>query len=234
MSRNQLKYHFCDNSNPVQNRRFFDLFFNPSIKDSFEWSDGRIETLHGEIGVTIVQKNPETGEYIWYKTGWSSEEQCNRVKEPTLLSFEELIQVYDLFDRKDNFPGPYSRIALLWEIVMTYNDTYRRWNICDNIPANISESFVNAVLDLLSLDKRIVPLNIRAELYREIGMFKKCTAYDENNMPAGEQRELMAEIIYRATLQDNEPFIIEEMKYYNDNKRESKRYFFEALCAKIN
>lgn len=182
-----------------------------------EWSDGKVE-IEGYREKSIVQFSKEKNCYVWH-------DEC---EESVKLPCREVIAAYRQFEENNGLDDR-TRLLLLWEIIHTFNDEYRRNSENVNIPTEEAKVFVDTVLAMQKYDNTLVPISIKAELFREAGMFKKCFDFDENNQKSEDEREIISEIHIRAARGDSRPFIIEDMSFYENRKRDTKRCCFEKL-----
>ena len=187
------------------------------LSSGCEWSDGKVE-IDGYREKTIVQFSKEKNAYVWH-------DEC---EECAKLPCREVIAAYRQFEEKEQLDDR-TRLLLFWEIIHTFNDEYQRDCENVNIPAEEAKTFVDTVLAMQKYDSALVPASIKAELFREAGMFKKCFDFDENSQSCEDEREIISEIHIRAARGDSKPFIIEDICFYENRKRNTKRYCFEKL-----
>ena len=81
----------------------------------------------------------------------------------------------------------------------------------------------NIVFEIQKVGKSLLSPSIRAELYREIGMYAKCFEFESWAGRNMDEREILAEVMFRAAHYESRPFIIEHCDYCRDNTRFKKR-----------
>ena len=145
--------------------------------------------------------------------------QCNRAQQP---GFNELRAAYiGLGDETDDA----QRVQLLLEIIHTFNDEYQRNPVANKeIPVEERAFFTKSIIEVLARGRKMLPASIRAELYREAGMFEYCTGFRPSSSHATDEAEIIAEVQHRALHGDTKPFIIEHCDYYKNNERRVKRF----------
>ncbi len=206
---------------------------------SYEWSDGKIVYFGYEHLSSAVQRCPFSGEYI------TAKEYVERFKEQIdryplrELTFQELVDAFAYMSRKGTLDSD-TRLELLWNIIHSFNDKYRRKENSP-VPGQKEEIyFIDAVMEMQRYDNHNVPQSIKAELFREIRMFDRAYAiYDPFTAPNDkDEKEIMAEVMLRAARGDSTLFIIEDIPLYSSMLRQSKRkccerYFPKASLKKI-
>ena len=116
-------------------------------------------------------------------------------------------------------------VTLLLEIVQTYNDEYNRGREAKkSVQFADYEFFVKCILKLQELGKEMLPASLKAELYREAGMFEKCLEFSSADCSSRDEKEIVDEVLFRAAHADSKPFIIEQCEYYSSNPRLVKRF----------
>lgn len=190
-----------------------DFFYN-----GLEWSDGKV--VKSDLGtLCVVHFSKEKGKYVW------NDESCGNVEKLPfckLIEAKKELQSQGALDLK-------KELLLLWEMVFTFNDQYRRGVEDTTIPAEEAKAFIDIVLEMQEFRNSLVPPTIKAELFREAGMFKRCFDFDENRMENDEESEILSEIHLRAARGDSKPFIIEDIDFYENKFRRVKRNCIERL-----
>lgn len=218
---NERTYLLADN-----NRYRFGLFssiIGGAKFRSIEWSDGKLSSLDYN-GMTFVQRCPFTGRYLLhdeYKSTFGDNKGFFSVRK---LTFNELYDAFRQFEEEKNI-SDYNRLALLWEAIHSYNDTY--WRSCKDEKPSQKEfiRFVDLVLEMQKYPNNDVPLSIKADLYREIGLFPKVLSlYDKYYYDiSGEEKEIFDEVVYLASKGVCSPFVIEDIPHYADGLRRRNR-----------
>ena len=161
----------------------------------FEWSDGRL---------ACQQWVASTGE---------------------VSRFHELQQTYDALCGSAADVDDKRMVTLLLEIVQVYNDEYNRGcKAQKNVPFSDYEFFVRCILELQERGRKMLPTSLKAELYREAGMFEKCLEFSSADCRSRDEKEIVDEVLFRAAHADTKPFIIEQCEYYSSNLRLAKRF----------
>ena len=138
-------------------------------------------------------------------------------------SFHELKEAYRQLQNSAQ-PDDKHIVALLLEIIQAYNDEYNRDSNMKKEPGPGDYGFfVRSVLELQERGKDVLPASLRAELYREAGMFEQCFAFSSHDCRTCDEKEIMDEILFRAAHGDCKPFIIEQCEYYSSKPRMAKR-----------
>ena len=116
-------------------------------------------------------------------------------------------------------------VTLLLEIVQAYNDEYNRGREAKkSVQFADYEFFVKCILKLQELGKEMLPASLKAELYREAGIFEKCLEFSSADCSSRDEKEIVDEVLFRAAHADSKPFIIEHCEYYSSNPRLVKRF----------
>ena len=116
-------------------------------------------------------------------------------------------------------------ITQLLDIVHAYNDEFGRGVHPGKEPQpGDYRFFVEAVLELQERGRELLPTSLRAELYREAGMFENCFVFSSHDCRSRDEKEIMDEVLFRAAHADSSPFIIEQCDYYMDKARQVKRF----------
>lgn len=187
----------------------------------YEWSDGRLCCSHNIV--SVVQKSRRNGQFIWY-TDYVDE--CTELGEKNDAAHYEFHDLREAFYQltTDNEPENRKYVKLLLEIIHAYNDKYHCTHNSETyIPATDIVFFVNCVLEIQKFGKNILSPSIRAELYRQIGMYAKCFEFESWAGRNDDEREIMAEVMFRAAHYDSKPFIIEHCEYCKNDLRFKKR-----------
>ena len=188
-----------------------------------EWSDGKIETSSARQ-YSLVQRCQFTGRYMWYDEFDAAKGLPGDFFSLRRLDFNELYEAFKEFEENGAL-APDKRLMLLWEMVHTYNDMYAR--DCNAPQPSRKEfvRFVDVVLEMQKYGRNDVPLSIKAELFREIGMFSRCISLYEGLPVYGDEdeKEIVDEVKFRAMRGDSAPFVIEQMKYYQSHVRRDTR-----------
>jgi hypothetical protein len=188
----------------------------------YEWSDGQLGCAFNQV--STVQKSRRTGEFVWYSDFLSECSKTGEKESAEHYSFRELQQAYDHLCRKENIYGR-CMVTLLLEIVHAFNDEYNRsMDVEKNIPLNDYEFFVRCILELQERGRKMLPSSLKAELYREAGMFEKCLEFSSADCRSRDEKEIVDEVLFRAAHADTKPFIIEQCEYYSTNLRLAKRF----------
>ena len=160
-----------------------------------EWSDGRLACQH-QAASTLQESR-----------------------------FHELQQAYNALCDSATDVDNKQMVTLLLEIVQAYNDEYNRG--CEakkSVQFTDYEFFVKCILQLQELGKEMLPASLKAELYREAGMFEKCLEFSSADCSSRDEKEIVDEVLFRAAHADSKPFIIEQCEYYSSNPRLVKRF----------
>lgn len=188
----------------------------------FEWSDGRLACTFNQV--STVQKSRRTGEFVWYSDFLSECSEAGEKESAEHYNFRELQQAYDHLCRKEDVDGR-SMVGLLLEIVHAFNDEYNGTaGVEKKIALSDYEFFVRCILELQERGRKMLPASLRAELYREAGMFGKCFEFSSSDCRSRDEKEIIDEVLFRAAHGDSKPFIIEQCEYYNTNPRTVKRF----------
>lgn len=193
----------------------------------FEWSDGRLCCSRNIA--SVVQKSRKNGEFIWY---------TDYINECTELGEKNESRHYGFHDLREAFyqlalgrePEKKEYVRLLLDIIHAYNDEYHDDPVSGiDVPPHDLVFFVNCVLEIQKVGKSLLSPSIRAELYREIGMYAKCFEFESWAGRNMDEREILAEVMFRAAHYESRPFIIEHCDYCRDNTRFKKR----TPCPKV-
>ena len=152
---------------------------------------------------------------------------CQHQAASTLLEsrFRKLQQAYNNLCTSATDIDDKQMVTLLLEIVQTYNDEhYRGCEARKSVQFTDYEFFVKCILQLQELGKDVLPASLKAELYREAGMFEKCLEFSSADCRSRDEKEIVDEVLFRAAHADSKPFIIEQCEYYNINPRPVKRF----------
>ncbi len=187
-----------------------------------EWSDGRL-ACRKEF-VSVVQKSQKTGKFIWYTDYVKECAEFGKETDCRSYSLQELKEAYWQLLEGNECNSEYC-VRLSMEIVRAFNDEYSRSPGKKRIaPSDDILLFIKSILYVLENGDGLVPASIRAELCREAGLFDKCLEFDAAASRSVDEREIIAEIQFRAAHGDSRPFIIEHCEYYTRNLRPVKRY----------
>ena len=187
----------------------------------FEWSDGRLGCPHKRV--SVVQRSRKTGKFIWY---------TDYIAEGIEMGQSDNAKNYDLHDLQEAFDqlkyidqlGDKHSLALFLEIIHAYNDEYHRNPLVEKkIPIPDYKLFVECVLEAQKVGKDRLPASMKAELYREAGMFEKCFEFSTTDGRSRDEKEIIGEVLFRAAHGDTKPFIIEQCEYFKRNPRLIKR-----------
>ena len=188
----------------------------------FEWSDGRLPCF-GHTA-SIVQESRRTGKFIWYTDYVTEGMEMGKSNKASHYGFHKLQEAYHQLKPIGGLDDKRC-ISLLLEIIRAYNDEFRRngkkakkATVCD------LHFFTQCILEVENKGKNLLPASIRAELYREAGIFEKCFEFDAAASSSEDEREIITEIQFRAAHLDREPFIIEHCEFYRNNIRFAKRF----------
>lgn len=144
--------------------------------------------------------------------------------------FHELLQAYNALCDSATDVDNKQVVTLLLDIVQAYNDEYNRGNdVKKRVAFEDYEFFVKCILQLQELGKEMLPASLKAELYREAGMFEKCLEFSSSDCRSRDEKEIVDEVLFRAAHADSKPFIIEHCDYCKDSKRFKKR----TPCPKV-
>lgn len=161
----------------------------------FEWSDGRL---------ACQQQSAATGEDS---------------------RFHELQQAYNALCESTTDVDDRRLVTLLLDIVQAYNDEYNRGDsVKKGVAYSDYEFFVKCILQLQEVGKNMLPASLKAELYREAGMFERCLEFSSSNCLSRDEMEIVDEVLFRAAHADSKPFIIEHCEYYSNSLRPVKRF----------
>lgn len=139
-------------------------------------------------------------------------------------SFHELKEAYRQLQNSAQ-PDNKCLVTMLLEIVQAYNDEYNRGINIEKEPQSSDYGFfVQSILALQERGKDLLPASLRAELYREAGMFEQCFVFSSHDCRSTDEKEIMDEVLFRAAHADRRPFIIEQCDYYKDKTRPVKRF----------
>ena len=139
-------------------------------------------------------------------------------------TFHELQEAYRNMKNSAQ-PDDERIITQLLEIVHAYNDEFSRGTHPEKEPQPGDYGFfVKAVLELQERGKDVLPPSLRAELYREAGMFENCFGFSSHACRSRDEKEIMDEVLFRAAHADRRPFIIEQCGYYSSKPRTVKRF----------
>jgi hypothetical protein len=139
--------------------------------------------------------------------------------------FHELQQTYDALCDPAADVDDKQMVTLLLEIVQAYNDEYNRGcKAQKNVLFSDYEFFVRCILELQERGRKMLPASLKAELYREAGMFEKCLEFSSADCRSRDEKEIVDEVLFRAAHADTKPFIIEQCEYYSTNPRTVKRF----------
>ena len=139
-------------------------------------------------------------------------------------SFHELKEAYRQLQNSAQ-PDDKHIVTLLLEIIQAYNDEYNRDSNMKKEPwPGDYGFFVRSVLELQEKGRDVLPASLRAELYREAGMFEQCFAFSSHDCRTCDEKEIMDEVLFRAAHGDCKPFIIEQCEFYRNKERMAKRF----------
>ena len=139
----------------------------------------------------------------------------------TLQDFKKAYR--DLMERNETKNEDCVQLSL--EIIRAFNDEYNRTPGVEKVALSDDFAlFVKSILYVLENGDGVVPVSIMAELCREAGLFDKCLEFDATACGSVDEREIIAEVQFRAAKGDSRPFIIEHCEYYTNNLRLAKRY----------
>lgn len=139
-------------------------------------------------------------------------------------TFHELQEAYRNMKNSAQ-PDDERIITQLLEIVHAYNDEFSRGTHPEKEPQPGDYGFfVKAVLELQEKGRDVLPASLRAELYREAGMFENCFGFSSHACRSRDEKEIMDEVLFRAAHADRRPFIIEQCEFYRDKARPVKRF----------
>ena len=157
--------------------------------------------------------------------------QCHEWSDGRLVCpFESAYTFHELQDaylqlQNSAQPNDERFVTLLLEIIHAYNDEYNRNPDVKKEPQPGDYGFfVRSVIELQERGKDVLPLSLKAELYREAGMFEQCFAFSSHDCSSTDEKEIMDEVLFRAAHADSRPFIIEQCDYYRYKTRAVKRF----------
>ena len=187
-----------------------------------EWSDGKLACESNTM--SVVQKSRNTGKFSWYTHCITEGNDIKTEYEGKRYTFHELQEAYkqlqDSGEKEERL-----HVRLLLEIIHAYNDKYHRdTDVKGNIPLDDYLFFTDCVLEIERKGKNILPDSLRADLYRQIGMFEKCFEFSASDCRTRDEKEIVDEVLFRAAHGDSKPFIIEQCEYYKNNMRTTKRF----------
>ena len=168
-----------------------------------------------------VYLSQETGKFIWYS---QYEQECSAAgiaPNTKTYGFHELKEAHSQLKPTDDN----SYFWLLLEIIHAFNDEYHydpEQRI--EIPEEDFKFFVECVVEIMKVGEKRMPASLKAELYREAGMFAKCFAFDTANCRSCDEKEIIDEVHIRAIRGETAPFIIEHIEYFKHNLRLEKRF----------
>lgn len=187
-----------------------------------EWSDGKLNCM--DNFASVVQLSQKSGRYIWYSDYMA---ECTKEGLPdkaTRLDFNELQEAYHQFEYGGCDMPENNCYRLLMEIIHAYNDKYHRYVEDKTIaPVPDYKFFVQCVINIMKVGKNRMPNSLKAELYREAGMFSKCFEFKSNDSRNKDEMEILDEVLFRAAHGETEPFVIETCEYCKNNLRLTKR-----------
>ena len=187
-----------------------------------EWSDGELACESDMM--SIVQKSLTTGKFIWLANCMTKDKKLKAGIEGKRYDFHELQEAYRQLQESD-IEATRRYFRLLLEIIHAYNDMYHRFpDVQKDIPLEDFVFFTERVLEIERIGKEYMPDSLRAELYRQIGMFDKCFEFDAMAKRDKDEQELIDEIKFRAAHHDSRPFIIEQCEYCRRGLRMTKRF----------
>jgi hypothetical protein len=188
----------------------------------YEWSDGRLGCPYRTA--SIVQKSRKTEKYIWYSDYVTECFEMGEKNEPESYGFYDLQEAYHQLEPIGELNDEHC-VQLLMEIIRSYNDLYHR-NPERKIEIPVPDYifFKKCVVEVLDKGKNRLPMSIIAELYREVGLFGKCIEINAMESRSRDEKEIIAEVQFRAVHGDRKPFVIENSEYYQNNLRLTKRY----------
>lgn len=193
-----------------------------------EWSDGRLACFRHTA--SIVQKSHRTGKFIWYADYVDECREMGESDNAEHYGFNELREAYHQFEPIGKLEEK-DCVALLMEIIRAYNDKYdHNYRRAKKVPIADYIFFIKCILEVQRRGKEVLPASIRAELYREAGLFEECFGFDAAASRSRDEMEIIAEIQFRAAHRDKEPFIIEHCEFYRRNIRFIKR----TPCPRFN
>ena len=177
-----------------------------------EWSDGKVEW--GYPTSPCVQKSLLTGKYL------PTEEFIKEMGAGYDQAILKDLSVIELADAFATMPecsvDSKLRIEILWNIVHTFNDKYRRIPNSPEPTLRELNCFINAAMAMQRYNNRVVPPSIKAELFRELRLFRHTVAVyasspsSKDNM---EENEIMDEVLLRALRGDSDLFVINHRRF---------------------
>ena len=205
--------------------------FNPKIQygdlycklNCYEWSDGQFACESNMM--SIVQRSRTTGNFIWLADCMTDDKELKEEIEGRHYDFHTLQEAYRQLQEGDDEEINWQYFRLLLEIIHAYNDMYHRVpDVKRDVPLEDFIFFTERVLEIEKKGKKFMPDSLRAELYRQIGMFDKCFEFNAMTSRNKDELELIDEIKFRAVHHDRRPFIIEQCEYCRRGLRMTKRF----------
>lgn len=136
-----------------------------------EWSDGGVTGLCFSYLKPAVKLSRVTGKYIPVNMceDESGAEDEGNVCNPE-LGVLEFADAYAQMD-EDGTLDSSTRFLLLKNIIHSFNDRYRREYDSPEPSLKELNCFINAAMAMQRYDNEMVPISLKAELFREIGLF---------------------------------------------------------------
>lgn len=136
-----------------------------------EWSDGGVTGMCSSYLEPAVKLSRVTGKYI--PVGMcedeSGAEDEGNVCNPE-LGVLEFADAYAQME-EDGTLDSSTRFLLLKNIIHSFNDRYRREYDSPEPSLKELNCFINAAMAMQRYDNEMVPISLKAELFREIGLF---------------------------------------------------------------
>ena len=186
-----------------------------------ELSDGRLPCAR--TMASVVQKSHKTGKYMWYDDYVAECEAMGEGDRARHYGFHDLQEAYHQFEYIGELEDKRC-MRLLLEIIQAYNEEYHS-NPSEEkeIPIPDIKFFGTCVIEIQKRGKHSLPVSLKAEFYREAGMFSKCLQFDAADGRNQDEKEIIAEVQYRAIHGDRLPFIIEGCEFNKWKFRAVKR-----------
>lgn len=136
-----------------------------------EWSDGGVTGLCFSYLKPAVKLSRVTGKYIPVNMceDESGIEDEGNVCNPE-LGVLEFADAYAQME-EDGTLDSSTRFLLLKNIIHSFNDQYRREYDSPEPSLKELNCFINAAMAMQRYDNEMVPISLKAELFREIGLF---------------------------------------------------------------
>lgn len=184
----------------------------------YEWSDGKVDW--GFKTWPCVQKSLLTGKYVAIE---DFEKELGDRYDSSLLQDLSVAELADAFaEIPECAVDSKIRIRLLWCIVHKFNDKYRRNPNSPEPTLRELNCFVNAAMAMQRYSPKSVPPSVKAELFRELGLFRHAVAvfaatpYRAENK---EENEIMDEVVLRALRGDSSLFVIEHRRFIKEDEK---------------